>query len=120
MKLTHPQARLQFEAALDTAHFYGQTPKFDPVLSEHLAGCPICQAYTEQSSSIDAHLTRHLPQTWPVPSIPSQKINQAIHTVHNRMNRKHPLKLHNFWDGMRHAWLWGIGLAGVALLVGIR
>ena len=89
MKLTHDQARLRFEAAMDTAHYYGEKAELDPFLAAHLAECPECRAYTEQASVIDAYLTRNLPRAWRVPEFSNQKMKQASNNVHDRIKRRH-------------------------------
>ncbi len=119
MKLTHSQVRRRFEAALDAAHPYELNLKFDPTLSEHLTGCPKCRAYVEQASEMDAHLARNLPGAWQVPDFSGQKIEQAIHIVHDRLRRKHTMNRQNLWSGFQQVWRWGIGLAGIAILVGV-
>jgi hypothetical protein len=119
MKITHQQARRVFETALNIALFYGQKPELDTTLSEHLARCPECRAYAEQASGIDAQLAQHLPDAWQIPIVSSKKLEQAIHQVHGQVRSKPTTNRQNFWGGIQHAWQWGIGLAGIAILVGV-
>ena len=117
MKLTHQQARQRFEAVLDTAHDEGRKPELDAALAEHLAECRECQAYANQAAGIDAQIAEYLPQTWPVPDIPTQKINQVIHQVQNQIRSKNIPSHQKLIRGAKQVMRWGIGLAGIAILL---
>lgn len=92
MKISHQQARRRFETALDTAHYYGRKPELDPDLTEHLAGCRECQAYTEQAAAIDTRLAHQLPQSWQVPNMASTRIDAVVRKVQSRARRKRMIR----------------------------
>jgi hypothetical protein len=119
MKLSHKRARTRFETALDAVRFDGQKTGMDHILSEHLAGCPECRGYADQSAHIDAHLAQHMPEAWQSPDFSNLQIEQAIKKVHGRVNKKTNATRQNLWGEMQHAWRWSIGLAGIVILAGV-
>jgi arabinogalactan oligomer/maltooligosaccharide transport system substrate-binding protein len=119
MKRTHRQTRRRIEAALDGGYSSGGNSTFDAALTEHLAGCTACQAYAEQARTIDAFLTKQIPEAWQEPEISSLKIEQAIQTVRRQTRAAQTVNSVTIWRSLRHAWKWGIGLAGIAILIGV-
>jgi ABC-type glycerol-3-phosphate transport system substrate-binding protein len=119
MTLTHKQARLRFEAAMDIAHYYGQKPELDPILAAHLKGCPECQAFIELAVKFNDQLAQSLPGVWQVPDDSNQRMEFAIKNVHNQIKRRYGLNHQNIKNGIQLTWQLGIELIIIALLLGV-